>query len=127
MPLERIQAMEGEMWNQRRAMFGAYKDCQSLGTIPMPNGTLATTVRLSFAQRSVTNIFLWRNGVLAGIDAEPMAAPELLVPVSETEFVSFKIGSPTSVQVRFEVGPEVAARALTVKAKTGLVQALRMD
>lgn len=127
MPLERVQAMEGEMWNQRRAMFGAYKDCQALGTVPMPNGALTTTVRLSFAQRSVTNKFLWRNGVLAGIDAEPMATPETLVPVSETEFVSFKLGSPTSVQVRFEVGPEGAAKALAIQGKTGPIRAAKVE
>ncbi len=127
MPLERVQAMEGEMWNQRRAMFGAYKDCQALGTVPMPNGALTTTVRLTFAQRSATSKFLWRNGVLAGIDAEPMATPETLVPVSETEFVSYELGSPTSVQVRFEVSPEGAAKALAIQGITGPVRATKVE
>lgn len=123
MPLERIQTMEAEMWSHRRAMFGEYKDCQVLGTAPLPNGVLATTVRLNFADHSVTNKFLWRNGVLAGIDAEPMRAPETLVPISETRFASFELGSPTSVQVRFEVGPDGAATALIVQAQNSEVRA----
>lgn len=127
MPLARIEAMEREMWEQRRQMFGRYKDCQVLGTIPARDGVLSTTVRLDFADRSVFNKFQWRKGVLAGIDAEPNAAPETLVPLSETEFVSFELGSGMSTEIRFEVGADGRATALTLKGKTGPVRAAKAD
>ena len=77
----------------REARLGPYRGCAVVGSLPRGEGRVETAVRVDFERGSVYNRFIWgaRDGLL-GIQAGPEPVGMRYVPVSETAFVSFRLG-----------------------------------
>jgi CubicO group peptidase (beta-lactamase class C family) len=95
--LEQIREREAQLMRDREARLGPYRGYAVVGSLPRGEGRVETAVRVDFEQGSVYNRFVWgpRDG-LQGIQAGPEPPATRYVPVSETAFVSFRLGDSGS-------------------------------
>jgi CubicO group peptidase (beta-lactamase class C family) len=91
--LEETRQREAQLMRDREARLGPYRGYSVVGSLPRGEGRVETVVRVDFERGSVYNRFVWgpRDG-LQGIQAGPEPPGTRYVPVSETAFVSFRVG-----------------------------------
>jgi hypothetical protein len=91
--LEETRQREVQLLRDREARLGPYRGYAVVGSLPRGEGRVETVVRVDFERGSVYNRFVWgpRDGLL-GIQAGPEPPGMRYVPVSETAFVSFRLG-----------------------------------
>jgi CubicO group peptidase (beta-lactamase class C family) len=107
--LEQVREQEAELMRDREARLGPYRGYAVVGSVPYGEGRVETVVRVDFEKGSVYNRFLWgpRDGLI-GLQAGPEPPGARYVPLSEREFVTFRLGGGGGPrrQVSFEgVGP----------------------
>jgi len=70
--------------------------------VPAGSAEQRTTVRITFERGVATNLYTWGPaGFLVDIAAQPFAPPPLLA-ISETEFQTFDLRSPSAMRLRVE-------------------------
>jgi CubicO group peptidase (beta-lactamase class C family) len=91
--LEEVRQREERLMRDREARLGPYRGHAVVGSLPRGEGRVETAVRVDFERGSVYNRFVWgpREGLL-GIQAGPEPPGARYVPVSDTAFVSFRLG-----------------------------------
>jgi CubicO group peptidase (beta-lactamase class C family) len=91
--LEQIREQEAQLMRDREARLGPYRGYAVVGSLPRGEGRVETVVRVDFERGPVYNRFVWgpRDG-LQGIQAGPNPPGARYVPVSDTAFVSFRLG-----------------------------------
>jgi hypothetical protein len=91
--LEKIREQEAHLMRDREARLGPYRGYAVVGSLPRGEGRVETVVRVDFERGPVYNRFVWgpRGGLLE-IQASPDPPGARYVPVSETEFVAFRLG-----------------------------------
>jgi CubicO group peptidase (beta-lactamase class C family) len=103
--LEEIREQEAELMRDREQRLGPYRGYALVGSAPFGGGRVETIVRVDFERRSVYNRFLWdAQDALIGRRAGPEPPGARYVPLSEREFVAFRLGgSPSPAPpLRFE-------------------------
>jgi CubicO group peptidase (beta-lactamase class C family) len=91
---------EAQLRAGRLERFGTFRSVEVLGTVPIFDGDLRTTVRLNYERGSATNLYTWdRQGRIVDIGAQPFAATPL-VTVSATEFQTFDLRARASMRLR---------------------------
>ena len=107
----------------RTNRWGAFKSFDVLGSVPLPQGPVQTTVRLDFERGIATNIYVWgRDGKIVDVGARPYQSVELL-PTGDKEFSSFNERSGRGMRLRFEGG--AGPGALLVTTPHGVVRLVR--
>ncbi len=98
---QHVERMHNELWNEWQERFGAYEAFEAAGSYRR-HGGVAVILKIRFAHGVRYLLFQWEGPQqLAGI--RPMAQlPRVeLFPVGDDRFVSFRIGSRSSVRVQF--------------------------
>ncbi len=95
-----VRRQEQGMMAQRIQRFGEFRSVEVLGTVPVADGFLRTTVRLNFARGGATNLYTWdRAGQIVDIEARPFA-PTPLIATSATEFQTFDLRARAMMRLR---------------------------
>ncbi|HEX9186915.1 MAG TPA: serine hydrolase domain-containing protein [Vicinamibacteria bacterium] len=103
--LEEIREQEAELMRDREQRLGPYRGYAVVGSAPYGGDRVETTVRVDFERRSVYNRFLWGpKDALVGRRAGPEPPGARYVPLSERDFVAFRLGGGPSLAppLRFE-------------------------
>jgi hypothetical protein len=119
-----------ELGRQERGMmadrvnrWGAFKSFAVLGTVPLAEGPVQTTVRLDFERGTATNIYAWdRAGKIVDVGARPYQSVELSADESG-EFRSFSLRTGGGLRIRGEGGAQSAA--ISVVTPRGPVRLVR--
>ncbi len=120
--LERIQAMEEEIMQDRQSRLGAYRGFAVLGTEPGHDGSAVTSLRVDFEKASVFNRYIWEGGILRGIQNQPSLPPHRFVPISASEIVCWSLTEARAQKAAF--GADRDGRpVLSLVAPTGPVVA----
>ena len=97
-----VAGRERELMASRVERFGAFRSLDVLGTVPAGRAEQRTTVRITFERGVATNLYTWGPaGFLIDIAAQPFA-PTPLLAISETEFQTFDLRSPSAMRLRVE-------------------------
>jgi CubicO group peptidase (beta-lactamase class C family) len=125
--LEQIREQETQLMRDREARLGPYRGHAVVGSVPYGEGRVETAVRVDFERGSVYNRFLWgpRDG-LVGLQAGPEPPGARYVPVSEREFVAFRLGGGGSPQRRVSFEGEGGSTALVIAGPDGPVRLPRV-
>ena len=117
--LEETRQREVQLMRDREERLGPYRGYAVVGSVPRGEGRVETAVRVDFERGSVYNRFVWgpRDG-LQGIQAGPEPPGARYVPVSETDFVSFRLGE-SGPQRHLSFEGEGAASVLVVPGPAG--------
>lgn len=121
-----------ELGRQERGMmadrinrWGAYKSFAVLGTVPLPQGPVQTTVRIDFERGVATNIYVWdRTGKIVDVGARPYQSVELSA-AENGEFRSFSLRSGGGLRFRAESSGGAKATALLIVTPRGEVRFVR--
>jgi hypothetical protein len=124
--LEETRQREVQLMRDREARLGPYRGYAVVGSLPRGEGRVETVVRVDFERGSVYNRFVWgpRDG-LQGIQATPEPPATRYVPVSETAFVSFRLGD-TAPQRRLSFEGAGASSVLVLAGAGGPVRLQRV-
>ena len=124
--LEEIRQQEAELMRDREARLGPYRGFAVVGSSPYGEGRVETVVRVDFERRSVYNRFLWGpRGTLVGLQAGPEPPGARYVPVSEREFVAFRLGGSAGPERRLAFEGDGDAAVLVVAGPDGPVRLKR--
>jgi CubicO group peptidase (beta-lactamase class C family) len=124
--LEPIREQEAHLMRDREARLGPYRGYAVVGSLPGGEGRVETAVRVDFERGSVYNRFVWGpGGGLQGIQAGPEPPGARYVPVSETEFVAFRLGD-AGPERRVSFEGEGGATVLVVPGPDGLLRLPRV-
>ena len=125
--LEEIRGQEAELMRDREARLGPYRGFAVVGSSPWGEGRVETAVRVDFERGSVYNRFLWgpRDG-LVGLQAGPEPPGARYVPVSEREFVAFRLGGGTGPERRLSFEGDAGSAVLVVTGPDGPVRLKRL-
>lgn len=97
------------MMADRVRRLGSLKSFAVLGTVPLPEGPVQTTVRIDFERGAVTNMYAWdRAGKIVDIGARPYQSVELTA-AENGEFRSFNPRSGGGLRIRAEGGANPTA------------------
>lgn len=124
--LDDIRERESGLMREREARLGPFRGYAVVGSLPRGEGRVETVVRVDFERGSVYNRFVWgpRDG-LQGIQAGPEPPGTRYVPVSETAFVSFRLGD-TAPQRRLSFEGAGASSVLVLPGAGGPVRLPRV-
>jgi hypothetical protein len=91
--LEQIRRQEAQLMHDREERLGPYRGYAVVGSTPYGEERVETAVRVDFEKGSVYNRFLWgpKDG-LVRLQAGPEPPGARYVPVSERDFVAFRLG-----------------------------------
>ena len=94
MDVEEIRQQEAQLMRDRVERLGPFRGYAVVGSSPYGEGRVESVVRADFERGSVYNRFLWgpRDG-LVGLQAGPEPPGARFVPLSEREFVPFRLGA----------------------------------
>jgi CubicO group peptidase (beta-lactamase class C family) len=125
--IDEIREQEGQLMRDRVARLGPYRGCAVVGSVPYGEGRVETAVRVDFEKGSVYNRFLWgpRDG-LVGLQAGPEPPGARYVPVSEREFVAFRLGGGGGPQRRVSFEGEGGSAVLVIPGPGGPVRLPRV-
>jgi hypothetical protein len=100
---------ERGMMADRQNRWGAYKSFTVLGSVPLPQGPVQTTVRIDFERGIATNIYVWdRNGRIVDVGARPYQ-PVTLMASGSGEFRAFNERTGGGMRVRMAGGALLVA------------------
>jgi hypothetical protein len=125
--LEQIRQQEADLMRDREARLGSYHGHAVVGSVPYGEGRVETAVRVDFEKGSVYNRFLWgpRDGLI-GLQAGPEPPGARYVPLSEREFVAFRLGGGGSPQPRVSFEGDGGAAVLVIPGPDGPVRLPRV-
>ena len=125
--VEQIRQQEAELMRDREARLGPYRGYAVVGSSPYGEGRVETAVRVDLEKGSVYNRFLWgpKDG-LVGLQAGPEPPGSRFVPLSEREFVAFRLGGGGGPPRRVSFEGEGGATVLVVPAPDGAVRLPRV-
>ncbi|MBI3449597.1 MAG: beta-lactamase family protein [Acidobacteria bacterium] len=124
-PVERVKAMESQMWARNESRLGSYQGFDVLGAAADGGEIRPIVVRIRFERGPMFIQYMWDGPELAGIRIVDQLPSAAFFPVSQTEFVSFALDSPASVRVTFPAPPSAQADTLVIRTATGDVRAAR--
>jgi len=116
-PLAEVEAMESNLWQERRRRYGELKRTEILGSASRGRG-VATFVRLDFEHGMQFLRYMWDGGVLAGARTLPKPPEAVFLPQSASEFASFNLRDPSPVHIRFDVSVDGSVTGLTLAGMT---------
>lgn len=119
-----------ELGRQERGMmadrvnrWGAFKSFAVLGTVPVAEGPVLTTVRVDFERGTATNIYVWdRAGKIVDIGARPYESVELSAD-ENGEFRSFNLRTGGGLRIRGAGGAQ--SPAILIATPRGPVRLVR--
>lgn len=114
------------MMADRVQRWGAFKSFTVLGTVPLAEGPVQTTVRVDFACGVATNLYVWdRAGKIVNVGARPFQSVVLTADES-SEFRSFNLRSGGGLRLRGAGDADGAqSPAISIATPRGPVQLLR--
>jgi CubicO group peptidase (beta-lactamase class C family) len=90
---------ERGMMADRVSRWGSFRSFAVLGTVPLPQGPVQTTVRVDFERGTATNIYVWdRAGKIVDVGARPYQSVELTAG-ENGEFRSFNLRSSGTMRL----------------------------
>ena len=117
-PADQVETSARQFWSEFTEELGSFKSVTILGSTPhrMGMGMIATIARFDFERGSKFVRYGWMNKSLQGYRS--MGGPPVLTyyPKSTTEFFSFKLGSPKSVEVQFASAKSDQPQTLTIRS-----------
>jgi CubicO group peptidase (beta-lactamase class C family) len=123
---DQVAARDQDLMQDRVSRLGAFRGYRVMGTAALGGGGAITVVRADFERRSVYNRYFWLpDGTIDEMEPSPVSPSVILVPQSASAFTTFGPRAPLSVPVTFELGPDGAPVALTLKVAGGLLRAPR--
>jgi len=124
--LDEIRQQEADLMRDRELRLGSYRGHALVGSVPYGEDRVETVVRVDFEKGSVYNRFLWgpRDG-LVGLQAGPEPPGARYVPLSEREFVAFRLGGGGGSPPRVSFEGEGGSAVLVVAGPDGPVRLTR--
>ncbi len=121
--LEQIRQQDAQLMRDRVERLGPYRGYAVVGSSPYAEGRVETAVRVDFERGSVYNRFLWgpRDG-LVGLQAGPEPPGARYVPVSERDFVAFRLGGEGGPERRVSFEGEGGSTVLVIPGPDGPVR-----
>ena len=124
--LEDVREREAGLMRDRESRLGPYRGYAVVGSELGGEGRVETAVRVDFERGSVYNVFVWGPaGGLQGIQASPDPPTARYVPLSETEFVAFRLGD-SNPQPRLSFEADGGAAILVLHGPDGPARLARV-